>query len=97
MKTLFRILIILVVASLIGGAIFAAVNGNGSASQRSSFQRPEGDRPHPEGDHEGHDGGFGLPFGVFKSFAVISIIAVVYLNGTKWFSKVKGENKQIEV
>ncbi len=76
MKILFRILVILVVASLIGGAIFAAVNIAGTLSQRSLSQR------------DGRDGGeerdganlLFLPFGMFQNLVIIAIIATFYLN-----------------
>jgi hypothetical protein len=95
MNTLFRILVILVVASLIGGAIFALVNVAAAASQQSSSHRPEGDRHRPEGgERDGPDGGIFLPFGMIKNLVVISIIAAVYLNAGKWFGK-KRTAKQV--
>ena len=96
MKVLFRVLVVLAAASLVGGAIFAAVNMNGTGSQQPSFQQTEGDRPRPEGDRERAEGGFGFPFGVVKSLVMISVVAVVYLNGSKWFGKASRINKQIE-
>jgi hypothetical protein len=110
MKVLFRILVILVVASLVGGAMFALVNVSGNGTQQRSFQRHEGGqfpennggfRPDGDGgrgDHEGGRGGaLGLGFGLVKNLVVVAIIAIVYLNATKWFGKAKEENKQIEV
>ncbi|MDD2921694.1 MAG: hypothetical protein PHQ36_05345 [Anaerolineales bacterium] len=96
MKTLFRILVILVVASLIGGVIFALVNMNDSASQqRSAFQRPEGERHRPEGgDRDRLGGSIFLPFGMIKNLAVISIIAAIYLNVGKLFAG-KKSSKQV--
>jgi hypothetical protein len=96
MKILFRVLVILVVASLIGGAIFALVNVSGAASQRSSVQRPEGDRFRPEGgERDQSNGGFFLPFGMIKNLAVISIIAAIYLHLGKWFGKRKAGKQAI--
>jgi hypothetical protein len=110
MKVLFRILVILVVASLVGGAMFALVNVSGNGTQQRSFRRPEGSqfpqnnggfRPDGErgrGDREGGRGGvLGLGFGLVKNLLVVAIIAIVYLNATKWFGKAMEENKQIEV
>jgi hypothetical protein len=102
MKVLFRVLIILVVASLIGGAIYAAVNVSGTGNRKNSFQQREGNgqfNPNggfrPEGDREGGRGGvLGFGFGLVKNLAVISAFALIYLNWTRWFGKA---NKKIEV
>jgi hypothetical protein len=105
MKVLFRILVILVAASLVGGAMFALVNVSGNGSRKNSFQQREGNgqfNPNggfrPEGDREGGRGGaLGLGFGLVKNLVVVAIIAIVYLNATKWFGKAKEANKQIKV
>jgi hypothetical protein len=107
MKVLFRILVILVVASLVGGAMFALVNVSGNGTQQRSFQRHEGGqfsennggfRPDGGRDREGGRGGaLGLGFGLIKNLAIVAIVAIVYLNATKWFGKAKEENKQIEI
>jgi hypothetical protein len=107
MKVLFRILVILVVASLVGGAMFALVNVSGNGTQQRSFQRQEGGQSpqnnvgfRPDGGREregGRGGALGLGFGLVKNLVVVAIIAIVYLNATKWFGKAKEANKQIEV
>jgi hypothetical protein len=104
MKVLFRILVILVVASLVGGAMFALVNVSGNGTQQRSFQHQEGGQsPQNNGgfrtdggrEREGGRGGMlGFGFGLLKNLAVISVIAVIYLNWTRWFGKA---TKQIEV
>jgi hypothetical protein len=85
MTTLYRILIILVVASIIGGAIYMAVGG-GNAVAEQSAQMPERDRPRPDGG-EGREGGEGLPFGILKSLVIMSVASGVYLAGNKLLSK----------
>ena len=86
MTTLYRILIILVVASIIGGAIYMAVGGGSSAGQQSASIRSD-DHSRPEG-REGHEeGGDGLPFGILKSLVIMSVASGVYLAGNKLFSK----------
>ena len=85
MTTLYRILIILVVAAIIGGAIYMAVSG-GSAAVKQSAQISERDRPRP-GGREGREGGDGLPFGLLKSLVIMSVASGVYLAGNKLFSK----------
>ncbi len=104
MKILFRILVILVVTSLVGGAMYALVNVAGGGQRRveggNSF-RPEGGNgirtdDGRRGDHEGGRGGmFGFGFGLLKNLVVISVIAVIYLNATKWTGKAKDVNKQL--
>jgi hypothetical protein len=85
MTTLYRILIILVVASIIGGAIYMAVGGGGSASQQPAPTRSR-DQPRPEGG-EGREGGDGLPFGILKSLVIMSVASGIFLAGNKLFSK----------
>jgi len=108
MKIIFRILAILVVASLIGGAIYALVNVGGAGSQQNSFRPREGNQQftpgnnpgfRPEGgrgDHErGRGGVLGLGFGLLKNILIIAVIAVLYFNAAKWFGKPKVD-KQVE-
>lgn len=85
MTTLYRILIILVVASIIGGAIYMAVSNGGSVGQPSAPIR-SGDQPRPEGG-EDREGGDGLPFGILKSLVIMSVASGVYLAGNKLLSK----------
>ena len=85
MTTLYRILIILVVATIIGGAIYMAVGGGDSAGQPSALIR-SGDQSRPEGG-EDREGGDGLPFGILKSLVIMSVASGVYLAGNKLLSK----------
>ncbi|MBN8579616.1 MAG: hypothetical protein J0L96_03000 [Anaerolineae bacterium] len=82
MKTLLRVLIILVVASLISGLMYAAVNASSSSNGssldggRPSGQfRPDGDEEHEE---RGERGGFGFPGGIIKALALMSIAGGIY-------------------
>jgi len=86
MTTLYRILIILVVALIIGGAIYMAVGGGSSAGQQPSQMRPDGQH-RPEGREVHEEGGDGLPFGILKSLVIMSVASGVYLAGNKLFSK----------
>jgi len=79
MKTIFRIIVILVVTTLVGGLFYGAVtSGSSSTGQTSMSERPTGDFPRPDGDHEEGSGGF--PVESIKNLAIISIICAVYLN-----------------
>lgn len=82
MKTLLRVLIILVVASIIGGLMYVAVNAS-SSSNGSSLDggRPSGQfRPDGDGEHEerGESGGFGFPGGIIKALVLMSIAGGIY-------------------
>jgi hypothetical protein len=93
MKIISRILIILVVASLVGGAMYAAVSAGGNMTQtrtRGDFdgQRSPGGEFRP--DREGRpEGGVMLPFGVVKSLILTGIVAAIYFNTSKWWVKRK--------
>ena len=87
MKTIFRILIILVVTSIVGGLMYAGVSAMGSAT--TNFEDGEGRPQLPEGaefspdreeheEREGRDGGFGFPGGVIKSLVLMSIAGGIY-------------------
>jgi hypothetical protein len=95
MKTIFRVLIILVVATLIGGLMYAGVNASSSTNAFPSFEegreRPqfsEGTEFRPEGDRDGRDerGGFGFPGGVLKAVVLMSIAGGIY-SGIVWAGK----------
>ena len=104
MKTIFRILVILIAAAIVGGIIFALV-GNNTSDTRSGFDkhgdaesrpgdnaeaRPnENLAPRPERDREEFDDGFLFPGGVIKGLLVVSVVMVIWLNVGKLFSKVK--------
>jgi hypothetical protein len=99
MKVIFRVLVILVVATLIGGAIFAAVSAGGSSGNtQRGFEGgdrpalPNGEAPgnfRPDGDGGRSEGGSGLPFGMVKGLVIITIIAAIYFNINKFFGKKK--------
>ncbi|MBK8784096.1 MAG: hypothetical protein IPO22_20410 [Anaerolineales bacterium] len=83
MKTISRIIIILLVATLVGGLFYGAVtSGSSSTGQTSLSERPTGDFPRPDGD-EREDSGISFPAESIKSLAIISIVGAVYLNFVK--------------
>ena len=88
MKTISRILIILLVATLIGGLFYSAVRaGSSSTSQTSISERPTGDFARPDGDHD--EGGISFPAESIKSLVIISLVGAVYLNVIKKFAAKK--------
>ena len=95
MKTIFNILVILVVAVLVGGLFYGAVSITSSGTNQTSFEeRPlPGDFPasgefNPP-DREEFDGGVQFPVEMIKNLAVISVVAVVYTMVTKFFGRKK--------
>ncbi|MBI5963054.1 MAG: hypothetical protein HY863_06235 [Chloroflexi bacterium] len=85
MSTLYRILVILVVATLIGGLIYAAV---GSGNSTSGLPAPADGQPRPE-DGESPEGDSVLPLGVLKSLVIMSIAGGAYLAAGKAISRKK--------
>jgi hypothetical protein len=91
MKTVFRILVILVVAVLLGGLFYGAVTATSSsgADQPTRLERPtNGEFPADRPDRE-TSGGIQLPFDSLKNLLIISVIAAVYLNAGRLFAKKK--------
>lgn len=99
MRIIFRILIILAVAVVVGGTLYAIVDNMGaSASQPPAFEngeRPEVSRPAGEFDPGARpergefDGGMFIPMGMLKSLAVIAIVSAVYLIPARWIGNLK--------
>ncbi len=80
MKTIYRVLIILFVAALLGGAIYAAVSAGGNgvqARERGEFDR-ERFEPREGGIRPEGEDGIWLPFGMVKSLIIIFLIGAPY-------------------
>jgi hypothetical protein len=90
MKTIFKILVIVVVAVLVGSLFYGAVTAISSGTDQLSMPaRPtdgEFDRPDRE---EGDVGGLQFPADAVKNLAIISIVSVVYLNAPKLLRRKK--------
>ncbi|MFN8401582.1 MAG: hypothetical protein U0X74_16335 [Anaerolineales bacterium] len=101
MNTLFRVLIILVVAVIIGGLMYVGVSASNSSNNgfpefeggrqrpESSEFRPEGGDFRPEGDFDGERGergGFGFPGGIIKALVLMTIAGSIY-SGIVWVGK----------
>lgn len=86
MNTLFRVLIILVVAVIIGGLMYVGVSASNSSNNgfpefEGGRQRPEGSEFRPEGDHDGERGergGFGFPGGIIKALVLMTVAGSIY-------------------
>lgn len=86
MNTLFRVLIILVVAVIVGGLMYVGVSASNSSNNgfpefEGGRQRPEGSEFRPEGDHDGERGergGFGFPGGIIKALVLMTVAGSIY-------------------
>ena len=85
MSTLYRTLVLLVIATLIGGLFYAAV---GSGDSTTGLPAPADGQPRPEGGEE-RDGETDLPLGMVKSLAIMSIASGVYLAVDKFNNRKK--------
>ena len=81
MKTLGRILIILVAFAVVMGITYVAVNACGSSStgtsQIESGERPVSPTGQFEGRPEGQEGGGGLMFGLIKNIGIITAVVIL--------------------
>jgi len=94
MKTIFKILVILVVATLVGGLLYGVVTAT-SASQSPQFAEgsPNGQLP-PDGnfdrpDHDGESSGIQFPMDSIKNLVIISVVGALYFNAAKFLDKRK--------
>ncbi|MBI5825225.1 MAG: hypothetical protein HZB18_14440 [Chloroflexi bacterium] len=86
MKTLFQIFVILAVATLIGGLMFASVNasspaladGQDTVSVEQVNPETDGDAFRPESEDRDEGGISGFPAGVIKALVLMSISGGVY-------------------
>jgi hypothetical protein len=89
MKIVFQVLVILVIAALIGGLMYAGVSAADSSSVPSfdgeRLEQPgaeeftlEGREFRPDGGHDERDGEAGLPGGVVKALMLMSFAGGVY-------------------
>jgi hypothetical protein len=81
MKTLGRILIIILAFAVMTGITYSAVNASGSSTNTPVFQRggdgfaPDGARPEFRGDDGGNS--FGILFGVLKNTIIVAVIVAL--------------------
>lgn len=86
MKTFFQILVILAVATLIGGLMVVSVNaasparddGQGAVSVEQVNPDTDGEAFRPEGEGRDEGGAFGFPAGVIKALVLMSISGGIY-------------------
>ncbi|MDP1548455.1 MAG: hypothetical protein Q8L87_20780 [Anaerolineales bacterium] len=95
MKTLFRILVILIIASMIGGLMYAGVSAAGDAPslENERPRLPEGEQFRPEREGPAERDGIDLPGGMVKALALMSIAGGIY-SATVWAGR---KAKQVPV
>ena len=96
MNTVFRVLVILVVTTIIGGLMYVGVSASDSGTTGFPEFEENGDLPQfaegsefrPEGDHDerGEEGGFGFPGGVIKALVLMSVAGGIY-SAVVWMGK----------
>ena len=95
MKTIFKTLVILVLAVLVGSLFYGAVTVISSGTDQSSMPARSTDGQFPADgefsphDREGDVGGLQFPADAVKNLAIISIVSVVYLNAPKLLRRKK--------
>ncbi len=94
MKTIFRIIVILAAATIVGSLLYAGVMSAGTTSGFNGFDG-DGDRPqfeagrevrpdgfgenlNPEGERRGHDESGGFPGGILKAIVLMSVAGGIY-------------------
>ena len=88
MKTIFKILVILVVAVLVGGLFYSMVTATSSGADQSSISERPIDSEFVRPDRE-EAGGIQFPADAIKNLVIISVVSVIYLNITKWLGRRK--------
>lgn len=83
MKTIFQVLVILVVAILVGGLFYGAVTASSSGTDQTAMS----ERPHSEGGFERQSGGIQFPADAVKNLLIITVIAALYVNISRWIKK----------
>ena len=96
MSTFFRILVILTIATLIGGVMYFGVNASvsssyaGLAEGTGSLQPPEGDESRLGQEDQGElEGGFGFPAGMIEALLFMSVAGSIYFAVTRKGKKAK--------
>ena len=95
MKTIFKILVIVVLAVLVGSLFYGAVTAISSGTNQSSIPARPTDGQFPASgefsprDREGSSGGLQFPADAVKNLAIISIVSVIYLNAPKLLRRKK--------
>jgi len=93
MNTLFKILVILIVAIVVGGMFYGIVNITSSGLDQSSIaERPTGEEFSADGELARPEriddvGGILFPVEMIKNLAIISIVSLIYLNTSRLFGR----------
>jgi hypothetical protein len=96
MNTIFKVLVILVVAILVGGLFYGAVTATSAGTDQTALS----ERPMPaDGEFERPDrdeaGGIQFPADAVKNLLIITVIAALYLNTSKWLKPALTKNTAV--
>jgi hypothetical protein len=89
LKTIFKILVILVVAVLVGSLFYGTVTAVSSGTDQLSLPARPNDGEFDRPDQEEGAGGLQFPADAIKNLAIISIVGVIYLNAPKLLRRKK--------
>lgn len=89
MKTIFKILVIIVLAVLVGSLFYGVVTAISSGTNQLSISARPVDGEFARPDREGDAGGLQFPADSIKNLAIISIISIIYLNVPKLWKRKK--------
>lgn len=96
MRTLGRILIIVLALTMVMGMIYVAVNATTSNLPARNTRFERGDRPEfPEGERgeRSERGGFGLVFGAIKNTILVAIIVALIVVPKGWLQRRKRQQQ----
>ena len=85
MKTIFKILVIVVVAVLVGGLFYSVVAASSGTDQALASERSfpaDGELSRPDKAEGG--GELQFPADLIKNLVIISVVSITYLNVTRW-------------
>ncbi len=92
MKTVFKILVILVAAVLVGGLLYGVVTATSQSSQFSDAPSsaqlpPDGNFDRP--DHDEVSSGIQFPVDSIKNLVIITVVGALYFHVAKFLNKKK--------
>ncbi len=92
MKTIFRILVILVLAAVVSGVFYGVVTATSSGTDQSSRHERPADGEFPADGQMSHSGrgeadGMQFPADAIKNLAIISIVGAIYWNAVRWLGR----------
>ncbi len=105
MKTIERLLIIVVAFAIVMGGTYYAVNASSNGSSAQAFDRPQfqgagfnpnGPRPEFRGERDGR-GGSGWMFGMIKNIGIVAVIVVLIVLPKNFFQQQRRQAATVRI